>query len=105
MLNARNVQGPPLHAHGQQQRIARNLRTVRKLQIPVGALRAETDRFLWREDLPAEAPRLRDRPPRQVTAADSRRKAEVVLNSPTRSCFASGRSSLHHHLAHTLPLS
>src|ERR1700694_764796 len=88
--NPRNVQGSPLNAHRQKQRVARNLRTVRKLQKPIRALRAETHRFLWREDLHAEAPRLRDRTPRQVQASEAGRKAEMVPNSRTKSGLATG---------------
>src|SRR5260370_37078326 len=79
--DARKLQGPPLNAHGQQQGVARNLGTVGKPQIPVGALRAETDRLLWRKNLHAEAPRLRNGTPREIIAAEPGRKAEIVLNS------------------------
>ncbi len=97
--NPRNVQGSPLNAHRQQQRVAGNLRTVGKLQKPIRALRAETHRFLWREDLHTEAPRLRDGTPRQVQASESGRKPEIVLNSRTKPGLAAGGFALDDHRA------
>src|SRR5207302_8083020 len=55
--------------------------------------------FLWREDLHAEAPRLRDGTPRQVQASESGRKAEIVLNSRTKSGLAAGGFALDDHRA------
>src|SRR5260370_927317 len=97
VLNPRNVQGLPLHAHGEKQSVTRNLRTVRKLHIAVRTLGAKTSRFLWRENLDAEAPRLCNGTPRQVTAAKSGWKAEIVLNSRTKSGLSARRFAFDHH--------
>src|SRR5262245_48873590 len=58
--------------------------------------------FLGSQDLDAETPGLRDRPARQVVAAEARRKAEVVLDTRAQSRLASRRLAFHDHRAEPL---
>src|SRR5262245_64213921 len=62
----------------------------------VRILTPHSDR-LRRQCLYAEAPRLRDRAPRQIGAAQPGWKAEVVLDARTGSRLAAGRLPLHHY--------
>ena len=60
VVNPRNVQGPPLNAHGQEKSVTGDLRTIGEFQKPVRALNTNADGFLRRDNLHAEAPGLRN---------------------------------------------
>ena len=60
-------------------------------KITIGPVDPQRSSLLRRNDLHAETPRLRHGPPREVSAREARRKAEVVLNSRAQSRLPSRR--------------
>src|SRR5579864_5916868 len=63
-LDSRDVERTPLYTHGEEQRVAGNLRAVREFQMAVRAIDANADGLLGRKNLDIKAPRLRHGAPR-----------------------------------------
>src|SRR5689334_4003545 len=89
VVNPRNVQGSPLNTHRQEESVTGDLRTIGEFQKPVRALNTNADRFLRRDNLNTETPRLRYGTAGQVKAGESGRKAEIVLDTRTQTRLAS----------------
>ena len=77
--------------------MARNFVSVRQLDDPVRPFRPDADRFLRRQDFHAKTLRLHHRAPRQIAAAEPRRKSQIILDARTHSRLAAGRFPLDHH--------
>src|SRR5712692_10515543 len=92
-LNSGHVERAPLYTHGQQQRVAGNLRAVREFEVAVRAIDANAHGFLGREDLHIKAPCLRHRTTRQIAAAQPRRESQIVFNARAEACLAAGQAS------------
>src|SRR6185312_15112540 len=80
-VDSRSIEPSPLHTAGNHQSVTRDLAAVRKLQDSIGAFRADFNSFLRRQNLHAEALRLNDGPPGQITTAQASGKAEIILNA------------------------
>ena len=75
-LDAGHVEPAVGDAGGDQQRVAGDLAAVAQRERRGRAIQAQLADLLRREDLHAEAPRLRDAAPREVGAAQAGGKAE-----------------------------
>ena len=96
-IHAGHVQLTPLDSGGDQERLGGDLAAIGQAHDPVRIFDAQGDGFLRREDLRAEAPRLSHGPARQIGAAQSGWKAQVVFNAGAEAGLTSGRLTLDDH--------
>src|SRR6266487_1111483 len=97
-----HVQGPPLHAHRKQERVAGNLETVGKFQETVGTFRSDAHSLLGSEDFHTESACLGHGAAGEIASAESGRKTEIVLDPGAEPCLAARCFAFDHHRAQAL---
>src|SRR5262249_46857637 len=100
-VDAGDVEAPPLHASSDQQRMTRNLNAVRELDVAVWSFNTNADGFLRREDFYAEALGLDHGAAREIGAAQSGGKTEVVFDARAQAGLSAGSFALNHHCTQT----
>src|SRR5262249_52026599 len=100
-LDPRYIERAPLHTCGEKQGVTRNLKPISQLDIAIRPVDANAYRFLRRENLDIEAPRLCYGATREIAPREPRREPKIILDSRTESRLSTGRFTLHHHRAQT----